>query len=470
MLVKSARKVGFIGSCLNVENFTVSKVFDTTEANMQDLKRDETSNQLIDREVYLRRALAFPDTDLVKVITGIRRCGKSSLLLLLRQQLQQAARPDDKFISLNLEDRTLGIATADDLHDYCQARVGAGRNYFFLDEIQTLRDWHVVINSLRLNPRNDIYLTGSNAKLFSGDLATYMSGRYIETEVLPLSFSEYLSFRGFQPVEKSPEILVDSAGTPVATERIILEYLTYGGMPALAKHEPAVALHSQYFASLFDTIVTRDLMARDELLRQRGIGRGIQDQDLLRLICEFLADNIGNPVSANSIAGSLQAQIKTNERTVRRYLAALNEAYIFYPAKRYDLRGKSILRTLPKQYLVDLGFRSYLGGYRQTDTGRAFENLIYLQLRYLGWQVHVGALYGKEVDFVCNDSGRIIYIQVTDEMISPQTRERELAPLRAIKDAHEKWVITRQGNYPPDIDGIKIIPAPDFLLGASTKN
>lgn len=425
--------------------------------------------KVIRREKYLAQARMFAHDDIVTVVTGVRRCGKSTLLSMLRDELQRQADPQDVFISANLENLDLHITTAEDLYHYCTSRLGKRNNYIFLDEIQNIPDWYQVINSLRIKPGCHIYLTGSNARLFSGNLATYLSGRYVEINMQPLVFSEYLTFLGLTPSANPKVLLSPHSNTPLLTEDVLSQFLQYGGFPALAQSDVTQEQHEIYLRSIYDTVIERDIMMRERLRIQQGQPRGIKNPELLRLLCTFLADNVGNPCSYSSIARALQPSIATTDKTIANYIGTLDEAYIFNPVSRYDLHGKRILRTAPKQYVVDLGLRSYLLGYRNSDSGRAFENLIYLQLRYLGYSVHIGSLYGKEVDFVCEKAGQRIYIQVTESMLEEATQARELAPLQALNDNFPKVVITRQGIYPPDIDGIKIINATDFLLSSEPR-
>ena len=278
--------------------------------------------------------------------------------------------------------------------------------------------------------------------------------------MLPLSFREYADFCGVRPAEGN-SIMLRDGGDPVLADDLVARYLRLGGMPAIASLSTTQAQHEAYLSSLYETVVVRDILDRG----RNATVRAISNPDLLRLVCEYLADNVGNTMSANSMAGALSRTMRTTDKTVAAYVRALNDAYAFYPAKRYDLHGKAMLSTLPKQYIVDTGLRSFLLGYRESDIGRVFENAVYLQLLHDGWTVHVGKLYQKEVDFMCLREGEVRYIQVTDSMMGEKTRERELAPLRSIRDNHEKLVVVRQGNYPSDIDGIRIVRAADFFLG-----
>lgn len=422
-----------------------------------------TKPSLVNRQVYLNRALMFRDTDLVKVVTGVRRCGKSSLLTLVREKIEREEVGGRAFVSLNLESMACPVATKEDLYNYFQRRLSSsGKTYIFLDEPQRIDGWQLAVNAMRVDFDCDIYLTGSNAYLLSSELSTYLSGRYVEVKMLPLVPSEYLEFCGLSFGTSSAAIAPD--GGLVLFDDVLERFLAYGGMPAIASLDLTQEAHSTYIAGLYDAVVTRDI-----LNRERNLGQSkVTDAALLEKVATFLADNIGNCFSMKRIADTLTSTgAKTTNKTVDSYARALNDAYLFYKADRYDLHGKEILRTNSKEYIVDLGIRSYLGGYRSTDMGRLFENAVYLQLLYMGWRVHVGKLYSKEVDFVAVKDGRTVYLQVTDEMMSDRTRERELGPLRSIRDSYEKCVIVRQGRYEPDVEGIKIIQAIDFFLAES---
>ena len=420
-----------------------------------------TDGPLISRDAYLNRALMFRDTDLIKVVTGVRRCGKSSLLELIRKRFASEGIDGRALVSLNLESKACPVVTENDLYAYFRDRLFAGgRTYIFLDEPQRVIGWQNAVNAMRVDFDCDIYLTGSNAYLLSSELSTYLSGRYVEVNMLPLSVSEYLDFCGLAFGESSAAVGPD--GNVVLFDDVLERYLRFGGMPAIASLTTMQQGHSAYLSSLYDAVASRDIVNRE---RERGRSK-VTDDVLLGKIAAFLGDNVGNKLSMKSIADTLtSAGSKTTNKTVESYVTALNEAYLFYKADRYDLHGKEILRTNPKQYVVDLGLRSYLGGYRSTDMGRLFENAVYLQLLYKGWSVHVGKLYEKEVDFVGIKDGRTVYFQVTEEMFSEATRGRELAPLRSIRDSYEKAVVVRQGRYEADIDGIAIVSAKDFFLG-----
>ena len=419
------------------------------------------NSRLVSRPAYLDHILMFRDSDLIKVVTGVRRCGKSSLLRLVRDRIASEGVEGRALVSLNLESKACPVTTEDELYGYFRDRVSSdGKTYIFLDEPQRVEGWQTAVNAMRVDFDCDIYLTGSNAYLLSSELSTYLSGRYVETKMLPLAVNEYLDFCGLSFGDSSATIGPD--GRVILFDDILERYLRYGGMPAIASLDTTQEAHSVYFSGLYDAVVTRDILNRERIQGQSKV----TDAALLEKITSFLGDNIGNKLSMKSVADTLtSAGLKTTNKTVGSYVKALNEAYLFYKADRFDLHGKEILKTSPKEYIVDLGLRSFLGGYRATDMGRLFENAVYLQLLYRGWRVHVGKLYEKEVDFVAVKDGRIAYLQVTDEMMSEATRERQLKPLRSIRDSYEKFVVVRQGKYEADIDGIKILSAKDFFLG-----
>lgn len=419
------------------------------------------NDALCARDAYLHKALLFRDSDLVKVVTGIRRCGKSSLLKLVRDRIESEGVQDRGFIAVNLEERGLGIRNADDLYAYLRAHMSpAGRTYVFLDEVQRIEGWHDVVNSVRVEFDCDLYVTGSNAYLLSGELTTYLSGRYVEVKMLPLAFAEYASFCGVAFPE-GRTAAIDPKGEVVLFDDLFKRYLLYGGMPALAALETTQEQHAQYLEGLYSTVLVRDV-----LHRERGREQAIVDPDLLRDLSEYFADTVGRQVSLNKVTAALDASgRKTTNKTVSAYVRAIEDAFMLYPCKRFDIHGRSLLKTLPKYYLVDTGLRHYLTGYRGRDIGFVFENAVYLELLYQGWAPHVGKLGSAEVDYIAVKDGRTVYVQVTDEMSAEATRERELKPLRSIRDNHEKIVVVRRGESEVTGDGIHIVNARDFFLG-----
>lgn len=421
---------------------------------------------MIIRQKYLDKLIAFQDTDLVKVVTGVRRCGKSTLLEMMKQHLSEQGVPDDRLVTFKME--SLEFADIIDYRDLYQAvkrRIeGREHPYLFFDELQNIEGWERAINSLRVDSDCDIYITGSNAFLLSSELATLISGRYVEIPMQPLSFSEYLQFRGatWQPAGKpGSDVAVFSDGSFATLAGLLDEYRTFGGFPFLALGEPDEAKHRDYLRGIYQTVIVRDVMTRAQRKGQRGVG----NQDALERVCRFLGDNIGNETSINKIAGTLQADgQKTSRLTVDFYVSTLVEAYLFSHARRYDLKGRELLKTGGKYYIVDPGVRSYLDNYRGTDSGRVLENIVYNQLIYDEYEVMVGHLRGGEVDFVATKPREKIYVQVTEDMRDEETMRRELAPLRRIGDEYRKIVVVQDGTYPSDIDGIEIVNAVDFLL------
>ncbi len=417
------------------------------------------------RPRYLNDALRFRDTDLIKVITGVRRCGKSTLLTMIRKTIESENVTGRSFVSINLESKKIPINNEDDLYNYFLNRVSQnGRTYIFIDEPQRIKGWENAVNAMRIDFDCDIYLTGSNAYLLSSELATYLSGRYVEIKMLPLALSEYLDFCGISFPQDSA-ITISPEGKPILFDDMLERYMRFGGMPALASIKTTQEEHSAYLSSIYETIAVRDIVSKE---RSFGAPK-VTDSVLLKQIAMFLADNVGNLSSALSVANTLTSSgKKTTNKTASSYINALCEAFLFYRVSRYDLHGKELLKTNPKHYIVDLGFRAFLLGYRMSDVGRLFENAVFLQLAYSGWSVHVGKIYEKEIDFIAIKDGQKKYIQVTDNLSSEAVRERELAPLRAIRDAYSKIIVVRQGSYESEIDGINIVSAKNFFCSSLT--
>ncbi len=435
-----------------------------------------TSTPLKRRDLYLNQLIAFQDTEPVKVITGIRRCGKSSVMKLMIQHLKETGIQDNQIIHMNFESHDYRKMSTDDLYDYVKTNtLPDKRMYLFFDEIQRMESWEHAINAFRVDLDCDIYLTGSNAYLLSSEYSTYLSGRYIEIKMLPLSFGEFIYFHGYQLTEyRSPsgalkKRVQDSNGNYYETQDLFDAYIKYGGMPGIAD----VGLEQDKVLTLLDgtysTVVIRDILER---VRRRG-QRQISDPELLKKIILFLADNIGNTTSLNTICNTLvhenmlenpSKKGKPAINTIAAYLCALMEAYFFYEIKRFDIKGKDYLRTLGKYYIVDIGLRNYLLGYRDMDTGHAIENIVYFELVRRGYDVAIGKVGTKEVDFIATKADRKIYYQVTEEMYAETTRERELSPLRSIPDNYEKTVIVFNNTFQTTQDGIKILGLIDFLL------
>lgn len=421
---------------------------------------------LIDRPRYVDSIMIFARTDLVKVITGIRRCGKSSILELVQQRLIAEGAVPSQVSSINLESRTTPVTTAEELYSYFKQKSETtdGMLYIFIDEVQRIQGWHDVVNAMRIDFDCDIYVTGSNAFLLSSDISTYLSGRYVEINVLPLVLSEYLDFCGVSFDAESDAALCPD-GTIRTFDALLERYMQFGGMPAIASLETTQEQQSVYAKSLYDTVINRDIMDRTHFASERRIS----DPLMLRRVVDYLADNIGNLLSPNSIANALAAEDRSaTEKTVRAYVKALQDAFLFYECKRFDLRGKGLLKTNPKLYLSDLGMRRWLLSGRFADVGRVFENAVYLQLLYRKNVVQVGKLYNKEIDFVATEDGAQRFIQVADNVDSEKTFEREMKPLRSIRDSSAKYLIVRNGSFgkmQEEIDGVRILDAQRFFLG-----
>ena len=431
---------------------------------------------LISRELYLRQLRAFRDTDMIKVLTGIRRCGKSSLMKLMAQWLRDNGIEDKQIIEINFESMRFSEMTVEEFYSHITERVIAGkRMYLFFDEVQRITGWEKAVNSFRVDFDCDIYITGSNAYLLSSELSTYLSGRYVEIKVLPLSFREFLDFHGYRVGEyksltgKMKKRIKDSAGETFDPKELYEAYAKFGGMPILADVGLEQDRVTAALDGVYSAVVVRDILEREKRKGQRTI----TDSLLLRKLMMFLADNIGNSVSATSIGNTLvteglldegKRKAKPATHTIQAYIEALKESYIFYEIKRFDIKGKEYLKTLGKYYIVDIGLRNYLLGYRGGDTGHILENIIYFELLRRGYDVAIGKLDQKEVDFIATKTEEKKYIQVTESMTSPETRERELSPLQRIPDNYEKIVIAMDTGMEQDQDGIKLINAIDFLL------
>lgn len=428
------------------------------------------------RDLYLNRMIAFQDKEMIKVMTGIRRCGKSSLMKLMAEHLRETGVQDEQIIEMNFESMRFPDMDARGFYEYVKERILPNkRMYLFFDEVQRIKGWENAVNSFRVDFDCDIFITGSNAYLLSSELSTYLSGRYVEIKVLPLSFREFLDFHGYVVTErKSPaggmkKRITDADGEVYDERELFDAYVRFGGMPMLAD----VGLEIDRVMAALDGVYSAAVV-NDILERERRKGRKmITDPILLRKIILFLADNIGNNTSATSIGNTLMNEglledgnrkKKPATQTILSYIDALTEAYIFYEIKRFDIKGKEYLRTLGKYYIVDVGLRNYLLGYRGGDTGHILENIIYFELLRRRYDVAIGKIDNQEVDFIATRADEKKYIQVTETMNAPETRERELAPLRKIRDSYEKIVIALDCDMTQTEDGIKVVKAIDYLL------
>ena len=392
---------------------------------------------MVQRRQYMDKLIKMKDEKIIRVITGIRRCGKSTLLALFQTYLKRNGVADDQIISINFEDLQYeSLLEYRRLYEYVLARLAPGeRTYVFLDEVQSVLNFQKTVDSLYIRDNVDVYITGSNAYLLSGDLATLLSGRYIEINMLPLSFAEYFELKGGDKRET------------------FAAYYTNGAFPQAAVIADD-GVRAEYIRGIYNTVLLKDIVARKK----------IADVELLESVMRFLLDNIGNIVSSNKIAGSLTAfGRKTTSITVESYLSALTDAYVLYKASRYDIKGKQHLKSLEKYYAADVSLRHLALGERNRDIGRALENIVYLELIRRGYAVRVGKVGEKEIDFVATDGSSRIYYQVAASVLDPATFEREIEPLRMIRDHYPKFILTMD-ELPIGQDGIQQRNIVDFLL------
>lgn len=434
------------------------------------------THKLKKRDLYLNKIIAFQDTEPVKVVTGIRRCGKSSLLKLMVCHLKEEGIFDEQILEMNFESYAFKNMDSDSLYEYVRQHIVPDkRMYLFFDEVQRVPDWEDAVNSFRVDFNCDIYVTGSNAYMLSSEYATYLSGRCVEIKMLPLSFSEFITFYDFEIIETKSALggirrqVINRNGEQYELREIFDAYMRFGGMPGIADvgldQEKALML----LEGIYSTVIMRDILERENLRGQKKI----TDPVLLKKIVMFLADNIGSNISVSSIGnilvneGLLEDGRKKgipSAHTVQTYVNALMEAYFFYDIKRFDIKGKEFLRTHGKYYIVDMGLRNYLLGFRNRDSGHALENIVYFELIRRGYDVSIGKVDNLEVDFIATKADDKIYIQVTETMEGEDVRKRELAPLQKINDNYEKIVLSMNKGMDSSYDGIKSIDLIDWLI------
>lgn len=434
------------------------------------------THKLKNRDIYLNKLIAFQDTEPVKVVTGIRRCGKSSLLKLMVEHLKKTGISEEQIIEINFESHEYKKMNSNEFY-YCvkDKIIPNKRMYLFFDELQRITNWEDTINSFRVDFDCDIYITGSNAYLLSSEYSTYLSGRCIEIKMLPLSFLEFIQFnnltikKGLTLSGTTKFILSDEKNENHELREVFDAYLRFGGMPGIAdiglEQENAMIL----LDGIYSTVVIRDILERE---KRRG-QKTITDPLLLRKIILFLADNIGSNISVTSIGNTLQNEglLESDNRkgtpsahTIQSYVNTLLEAYFFYDIKRFDIKGKEFLRTLGKYYIVDIGLRNYLLGLRNRDNGHALENIVYLELLRRGYDVAIGKIDNTEIDFIATNTNSKIYFQVTESIISEDVRKRELAPLQKINDNYEKIVLSLETGLDSNYDGIKSLNVLNWLI------
>lgn len=405
---------------------------------------------MVPRTEYLELLKKWKDEQIIKVITGIRRCGKSTLLAMYQEYLRSQGVAEDQMICINFEELEYEeLLDYKALYNYIKPRLHpSDYTYIFLDEVQQVADFQKAVDSLYIKQNVDIYITGSNAYLLSGELATLLSGRYVEINMLPLSFAEFCQLK-----------------TGSDKEGLLAEYMKNGGLPYIARLNDDTEKVDMYLEGIYNTIIVKDIEERQQR-RETGTGkRKVNDIALLKNIARFLASSIGSPVSVKSIADYITSGGRgISQTTVSDYVEALTEPYIFYPVTRYDILGKQLLKTNQKLYIVDLGIRRYLLPRSRYDLGFSLENLVYLELLRRGWEVNIGKAGAAEIDFVARKGDNVHYFQVTASMVEESTFNREMAPFKALGDNYPKTVITLDrytlGNY----DGIQVVNAVDWLL------
>ena len=398
---------------------------------------------MIERTEYLEQLKRFKDKDLIKVVTGIRRCGKSTLFELFINYLKETGVKDDQIIKINLEDADYNFESYKELYDYVNKQIDSKKNYYiFLDEVQNVSKFQKAVDSLYIKKNVDVYITGSNAYMLSGELATLLSGRYVEIKMLPLSFKEYLS--AFNNSDKS-------------RYEYFLDYMKNGGMPgniSILQGNPNDL--DTYLEGIFTTIVYKDIITRNN----------ITDKMLLESVLKFIFDSIGSPISTKKISDTLTSKgMSTSNHTVENYISAFVESFLIYKAERFDVKGKNLLARDYKYYVVDQGLRSYLLGKKAgSDMGHVLENIVYLELLRRGYKVYVGKVDDLEVDFVAENRDGLKYYQVALTVRDEKVLERELKSLQKTGDHYPKYLITSDMDMEADYDGITKINIVDWLL------
>jgi predicted AAA+ superfamily ATPase len=403
---------------------------------------------MIRRPFYLKELEQWIDKPLVKILTGIRRSGKSTILLLLKEVLSERGISENNIISLNFESFTTEhLKNATSLYAYLTGQITKDKKiYILLDEIQEVQDWEKVVNSLLVDFNVDVYLTGSNSHLLSSELATYLAGRYIEIPVYTLSFKEYLLFKSVYQTGVS------------TTKESFVTYLRKGGFPLI---------HTASYDEDTTYKVIRDIYA-SVLLRDTIQRYKIRDIELLERVTRFAFDNIGNTFSGKSITDYFKSQSrKTDVNTIYNYLSALEGAFILYRVSRFDIKGKEILKTQEKFFVSDLSLLYAMLGYRDSMIAGILENVIFLELKRREYKVYIGKLDSREIDFIAEKQGKKIYVQVAYKLENEATVHREFSPLLAVSDQYPKYVVTMDEFWKEDVEGVKHLQIQDFLLDDS---
>ena len=404
---------------------------------------------MVSRKDYLKKLISWKDENVIKVVTGIRRCGKSTLLMQYQDYLKEQGISDEQIIAINFEELEYEeLLDYKKLYKYIKNKLVLGKTtYIFLDEIQKVPEFEKVVDSLYVKENTDIYITGSNAYMLSSDLATLLTGRYIEISMLPLSFSEYLEFSNTEP------------------DKAFSEYMKYGGLPYIGVINKSTEKIDSYLEGIYNTVIVKDIEDRGARKESDPSKRKINDILLLKTIAKFLSSVIGSPVSIKRVTDYLiSSGRKVSPNTVGDYIETLTESFIFYSVDRLDIAGKQLLKVNKKFYIVDMGLRNFILPKRHYDLGFSLENIVFLELKRRGYRINIGKIGENEVDFVVAKEDVITYFQVTADMTNEETFKREMASLINIKDNYEKIILTLDrftvGNY----DGIKVINIIDWLL------
>ncbi|WP_338950856.1 ATP-binding protein [Fusobacterium nucleatum] len=402
---------------------------------------------MIKRNLYLEEIKKYINKPIIKVITGMRRSGKSMILKLIQEELENVGIIKENIIYMNFESLIfMDIKDFETLYKHIIEKTSdkKGKIYILLDEIQEVKGWEKAINSFLVDLDADIYITGSNANLLSSELATYIAGRYVEIKIYPLSFQEYIDF-----------VSENNKENPLSLDEYFTQYLNFGGLPGIHIFNYNKEEIYQYLVDVYNSILLRDVIARNN----------IRDIELLERVVLYIMDNIGNTFSAKSISDFLRNQgRKLSVETIYNYLKALENAFIISKVQRYDIKGKNILETQEKYYLSDLGFRHAKLGYQSNDISGYLENIVFLELLRRKYKVNIGKQNNKEIDFVANLRDENLYLQVTYLLASEETIEREFSPLKSIKDNYSKLVLSMDNLPESNVEGIKRKKIIDFLL------
>ena len=395
----------------------------------------------IEREEYLQKLITFKDKQLIKVITGVRRCGKSTIMEIFQDYLKSVGISESQILAVNLEDYDFyELRDSRRLYDYIKEHMIWGKKlYVFLDEIQNVKDFPDVVNSLFLKKDIDLYITGSNAYMLSSEIATFISGRYVEIRMLPLSFKEF----------------VDAVGGREHLEESYRQYIESSSLPYALDLKDSPRALNDYLSGVYSTIVLKDVASRKK----------IHDSMMLESVVRFTFDNIGNYLSTKKIADAMTSDgRKIDIKTVEKYITALMESYVLYQAKRYDIKGKQYLKTLEKYYVVDIGLRRILLGSKAMDVGHTLENIVYLELLRRGYDVYVGKINAWEIDFSASTGRGRIYFQVAATVRSAEVLHRELTPLQQLTDHYPKYILTLDNDPEADYEGIRRINVLEWLV------